>query len=244
MAHQLATASARHEAVDNDEIKKPDENGKSNAKKSTKIAQYKIMFIHCAKDYDTVYVPKKYFQELFRKYNLSVKPYNGDFAGKIIALALVNKGFWFDTDQKKLDFAWGPYMYSFLEVLRLQLPMDFSGKENNGYLNEAEWKQLCSKNTLVTGQIQLWKTMYHKHLQRFNKYGDIPVRSFKMPWAILDYFGIKSVENQPSNCNHKIDSDSEDKYCDNVRCRGCIDETDRCKNCLEVQKYVNRWKPK
>ena len=122
--------------------------------------------------------------------------------------------------------------------------MDFAGKENNSYLNEEEWTKLCTTNTMVSGQIQLWKTFYGKHLTRFNKYSDIPVRSFKMPWAILDYFGMKSVENQPSNRNHKIDSDSEDKYYDNVRCRACIDDTDRCKNCASVQEHVNQWKPK
>ena len=95
MAQQLPTGVARHEAVNNPEMKKSD-NGKCEVRKSKKVPQYKIMFIHCGQQYDTVYVPKKYFQDLFRKYNLSNKPYNGNFKGQIIALALpINKSFMF-----------------------------------------------------------------------------------------------------------------------------------------------------
>ena len=216
------------------------QDAKRVSSKSRKLTpQYKIIFIHSANKYCKDYANKKYFQDLFHRYNLSSTPYKNEDAGCIVGLGLINKGIWYDEKQENLDFAWGPYLLSYLEILALEKPMKFSGEQNNSYLKNQEWQKLCEDNPTIVPQIKLWKTIYADHLKRFTKYSDIPVRTFNMPWAVMDSLSMKSVENQKGFRNHKVDKNYEPKYVENIRCRQCLHANSRCSSCQKEQEMLD-----
>ena len=211
----------------------------SDSKSPFGIPQYKIIFIHSSGKYCKDYVGKQYFQDLFEKYNLPPKPFENKYGGCIVGLGLINKGIWYDENQEKLDFAWGPYLLSYLEILQLEKPMKYRGEQNNSYLTNDEWQKLCADNPSIVPQIKLWKTIYVDHLTRCTKYSDIPVRTFNMPWAVLDSLSMKSVENQKGFRNHKVDRNYEPKYVENIRCRQCLHKKSRCVSCQKEQDIID-----
>lgn len=202
-------------------------------------SQFRIIFIHNGKDYDTKYLQSKYFQDTLKKYNMDSQPYKNKDAGKIVGLALACRGFWFDKECVEIDFAVGPYMYVFMEIMKLSHPIECVGKVNGCKLTDELWSLIVKKNPFVVNKIHIWKSLYNSHLTNTQTYSQIRIRTFHAPFGILDCIGVKPVENQSTFSFYKIDPVAEQKIPKNIRCRECVNAEQACDSCISCANALN-----
>ena len=79
--------------------------------------------------------------------------------------------------------------------------------------------------------------LYHEHLENCKTFGNIYVKTLRMPWATLQAKQVKLVENLKSPRNFKIDP-TDSQYHDNVRCSSCVHKNKQCNNCDLIQKKM------
>lgn len=205
---------------------------------SANVTQWRIIFFANGQNYDTEYVGLKRFQENFAKLGLSSKPFANYCAGCIVSIALISKGKWFDKEIDKYWWSCGPYCWITHDVVALKKPVSNQCYSQNIKLIDANtWYDVVKNNPFIVNVIKSWSILYHQHLANCKTFGNIYVKTLRMPWATLQAKQIKLVENLKSPRNFKIDPTDSQHY-HNVRCCTCVHKIKQCDNCNSIQKKM------
>lgn len=207
------------------------------------IKQYRVVIFGNGQEYDTDYVGQPKFQQTFKKLNiLSPKPLMNVLPSRMLCLGLIKSGNWYDQSWSKFNWAHGPYIDVFEEIVPLPNPLiTYVGGNNGAKIAFDTWQTLIHKNPIVVESLRAWRFKYWDHLQKYKylDYRDIPYRTLKMPWCSYLANLQKTIENRKHNLSWKIDS-TDSRFNENVRCYNCVSKLKQCNNCLAIQSNVNK----